>query len=577
MQIIILLSEDFYFMLSLARVSRLTKPHTSWQRYCSSVHGVHLLGSNRIESNGRQSPSIHSPGFTPIRLGQELVARNFSGVKLYSEQEVEAELLKAIDSNPWKWAFLQDASKSLGFNCRPIAKALPSLETRGAGVAAYCIRSGDSIVHQPLSCLFPAAVDFMAVLDRDYGTIEHYPKTFIALKAFIDSLRQGTDASSDLQDWFRFHEKSDLSTMERDIRRQLQVLGFCKPKDNKIIWMEPDLHKITLVDSQSMLRSLELFGAIRRLVTDASRYAPAEGKMRPVIAIDCEGVPENLYLLQLATNDDTFVFDCVQLSPVEVCHELREVFQSPNIIKMFHDLHKDAAALRDIGKVTELRGCFDSQLAMELLTGNHAVGFNSTLEHFGHAKSLQKILLREEVDTGNGAIFAKRPLGENALKYAADDVRLLHGLHEPLFCAVEKEATVSLLVEASDQRARRASVSGGTRSIAFDADDAYRMSSQELLRLHRPHTMMKPAPVIVSNESSSLLDLLPDDLSDAFPTEDMADLLEIVLDKGRSPMYWAGETRKVLGDENRLVTEADLTIITEKIGKFGRDNRACLD
>ena len=256
-----------------------------------------------------------------------------------------------------------------------------------------------------------------------------------------------------------------------------------------------------------------------------------EASKRPVIAIDCEGVPENLYLLQLATHDETFVFDCVQLDPLDVCDMLRDAFQNRNIIKMFHDLHNDAAALRDIGKVKELKGCFDSQLAMEFLTWAPAVGFDSTLEHFGHANKAE-----EEVDAGDGAIFAKSPLGEKTLKYTAEHVRLLHGLYEPLFCAVGEEA-MDVLQEASDQRARRAGESVGTRQIAFDAENDYRMSSQELLEVHRPHTMMKPAPVIVSNESSSLLDLLPDDLWDAFPTEDMADLLEIVLDRGRSPMY----------------------------------------
>jgi hypothetical protein len=64
-----------------------------------------------------------------------------------------------------------------------------------------------------------------------------------------------------------------------------------------------------------------------------------------VVAVDCEGVPDDLFLIQVGTRTETFVFDCVKLGAKKVCDFLKELFVDGRVLKLFHDIHNDAAAL----------------------------------------------------------------------------------------------------------------------------------------------------------------------------------------------------------------------------------------
>ena len=66
---------------------------------------------------------------------------------------------------------------------------------------------------------------------------------------------------------------------------------------------------------------------------------------KSVMALDCEGVPEELLLLQLATPQRTYIFDCLQLGAKMVCAALAPVLECPTIVKLAHDVHCDAIAL----------------------------------------------------------------------------------------------------------------------------------------------------------------------------------------------------------------------------------------
>lgn len=85
-------------------------------------------------------------------------------------------------------------------------------------------------------------------------------------------------------------------------------------------------------------------------------------------------------------------------------------------------------------------------------------------------------------------------------------------------------------------------------------------------------------PLVVSNDVSTLLNLLPSEmtgnLSDAYIQESLSD---IVLDKGRQAFAWVGGRRIAMGDSNKLVTCEDIASIVNKLGGFGPDNRACLE
>ena len=75
------------------------------------------------------------------------------------------------------------------------------------------------------------------------------------------------------------------------------------------------------------------------LASDATLRGDTEG----VVAVDCEGVPDTLCLLQLATQERVLVLDGIKLGQETMCQLLTPLLTSKKTVKLLHDLHKDAA------------------------------------------------------------------------------------------------------------------------------------------------------------------------------------------------------------------------------------------
>ena len=304
----------------------------------------------------------------------------------------------------------------------------------------------------------------------------------------------------------------------------------------------------------------------------ANEEEEEEEKGESIVAIDCEGVPEHLHLIQIATNHATFVFDAFKLGPRNVCEALRPLLVNPRVTKLFHDLHKDAWAIATLGGVQPLVGTLDTQLAVESLTGNLLTGFNRMLEEFGHQRHPLKHSMKNRMN--NTSLFTQRPLSTDILKYAALDASLLLQVSASLLDSLKDTAV--LIKRASDLRAQVSVYSGGLRRISFDVANHFAMASRELLAETRPQDVMTPAILEVSDDSGVLLGLLPDDMRRNL--EDQTELLsDIVLDKGREPLAWIKGNRVHLGTENRIVNQEDIDSIVDGVGGFGSDNRAGLE
>jgi hypothetical protein len=241
------------------------------------------------------------------------------------------------------------------------------------------------------------------------------------------------------------------------------------------------------------------------------------------------------------------------------------------VTKLFHDLHNDAAAFAKFG-INPVEGTLDTQLAMESLTGELHVGFNQLMKDLNQKQHSSKHVMRGRMQ--NGQLFAQRPLPRDVLQYAVDDVRLLLRAYNSLYWRLGDKW--DWVQRASDLCARMAAASGGTRHICFDVQNAYAVASYELFLMLRPSDMMKPAPLQVSNETETLISLLPEDLSSTLNVLGTRQLSDVVLDKGRRPIAWIGGSRLLLGDENRLVEPNEIATVVEKLGGFGSDNRAGL-
>ena len=162
------------------------------------------------------------------------------------------------------------------------------------------------------------------------------------------------------------------------------------------------------------------------LASDATLRGDAEG----VVAVDCEGVPDTLCLLQLATQERVLVLDGIKLGQETMCQLLTPLLTSKKTVKLLHDLHKDAAALATIGGV-KMSNCFDSQLAMELISRTLHMGFNEMLKQLGSTLHPSKLAMKDRMASDSSrSIFSQRPLPREVIEYAAMDVTLLLNVHK---------------------------------------------------------------------------------------------------------------------------------------------------
>ena len=141
--------------------------------------------------------------------------------------------------------------------------------------------------------------------------------------------------------------------------------------------------------------------------------------------LDCEGVPDELELLQLylPAIDPTRVFlvDCRRLVPLP--SELQELLISPRICKVVHDVHCDAHAMYHKLGLT-LSNVFDTQLAYERLCGELHIGFGKLLEIYQCPPHPLKKAMQDRMDK-DPSLWNRRPLPSDVLAYAAFDVTRL--------------------------------------------------------------------------------------------------------------------------------------------------------
>lgn len=158
------------------------------------------------------------------------------------------------------------------------------------------------------------------------------------------------------------------------------------------------------------------------------------------IALDCEAAgfhrySDRLSLLQLSSTERTFIVDPLAFDPTEV---LKGPLEDPEVEVLMHGADYDLRLLdRDLG--IRLRGLFDTQVAAAML-GESSIGLAALLEkHLG--VSLAKKYQRAD--------WAKRPLPDEMLDYAASDTRHLHELAAILRRELEARGRLHWALEES--------------------------------------------------------------------------------------------------------------------------------
>src|SRR3990172_1505400 len=154
-------------------------------------------------------------------------------------------------------------------------------------------------------------------------------------------------------------------------------------------------------------------------------HAASEIMKANCIAVDMESnglysYPERICLIQLNTEDKTYIVDTLAVSDLSV---LGEVFENPTVEKIMHGCDYDIRSFdRDYG--FRLKNIFDTEVAAKFC-GATQIGLDMVLKQFigvniDKVKRLQK------------ANWGIRPLTDEMLSYAVNDVRSLITLCQEL-------------------------------------------------------------------------------------------------------------------------------------------------
>lgn len=173
-----------------------------------------------------------------------------------------------------------------------------------------------------------------------------------------------------------------------------------------------------------------------KLVADADTATELTGRLRSVdrLALDCEAAgfhrySDRLCLVQLSTDGETWIVDPFAVDTAEL---LRETLEDPAIEILMHGADYDVRLLdRDLG--IHIRGLFDTQAAAAML-GERGLGLASLLEAHLDVKLSKKY---------QRADWARRPLPEDMLTYAAADTQHLHELSELLRARLVEKGRMS--------------------------------------------------------------------------------------------------------------------------------------
>jgi len=158
-----------------------------------------------------------------------------------------------------------------------------------------------------------------------------------------------------------------------------------------------------------------------------------------VLAVDTEFVREKTYfpklcLIQIASHD---LAACIDPLVLDDLSPLRELLDNANIKKIFHAARQDLEILKqDLGIIPS--PIFDTQIAATLLGLGEQLSYAHLVNHF----------LKVQVDKGQSRTdWELRPLAQEQISYAADDVRYLIGIYPMMLAELNRLGRLDWLEE----------------------------------------------------------------------------------------------------------------------------------
>ncbi len=156
------------------------------------------------------------------------------------------------------------------------------------------------------------------------------------------------------------------------------------------------------------------------------------------VAVDLEAdsmynYREKVCLLQFSTPAKTTLLDPLAVADLS---PLRPVMADPAVRKIFHAADYDIRSLYRDFKI-EINGLFDTMVCCQFV-GEEKVGLADILAKYFNVKLDKKY---------QKADWSRRPLGDEMIRYAAEDTRHLHKLASLLQKEVEKKGRISWVEE----------------------------------------------------------------------------------------------------------------------------------
>ncbi len=174
-------------------------------------------------------------------------------------------------------------------------------------------------------------------------------------------------------------------------------------------------------------------------------YLKKQIEKETIIAVDLESdsmfhFQEKVCLIQIAANSNNIVIDPLKINDLS---SLKPVFANRNIKKIFHGADYDVRSLhRDFG--VEINNLFDTELAGRFL-GIRETGLESVLQNRFQVRLNKKYQKKD---------WSQRPLPDEMLEYAAEDVAHLVLLANSLEQDLKEKGRLSWVIEESEKLSR---------------------------------------------------------------------------------------------------------------------------
>lgn len=324
---------------------------------------------------------------------------------------------------------------------------------------------------------------------------------------------------------------------------QLRQMGYIPAsRSMPFTWKVPPLHVSASPQSQpdtrtthaapkgSMYTGFQYIATVEELVVMLTQVPS-------MIAIDCEGVPERLSLVQIAFPDgQIFICDGIAIGEEVLAVKLCELLENPSVAKLIHDLHQDVRAFAQFlpeGKKLQVQQILDTQLIAEYLSpsNNPFIGMNQMLELFGLEQHPSKTVVKNKMRQEEN-IWLNRPLSSDLMQYAAADVEVLIPLVVKLPTLLNEEE-IAMLSQESVKRASRSIKDQGKRRMFINQNHQLTHFKPEKYSEYISDAKSSDEQL---KEFNSILQLSPEayrDQSDLFHR--YGEMVDFIFDRGTRP------------------------------------------